>query len=200
MIVGDMFPDDNLDLAWKQHDVYREALEIIVQRTNRFCRAARHVLRDERHSSWGTVVRVDHRTLQVAHDIVAAAWRWMDTWRNPELGYASRNYETLEEAWLGWLREEVDGWIDQPEVIRLVQVILSNQNEDVGYVAETKLGLILIDRFPSVDWMPMQREALLKDSFKYDPGILEDPVDRTQKPFDAQNTYLLDDWQQEAKR
>ena len=37
--------------------------------------------------------------------------------------------EVLQTLWLGWLRHEIAGWIDYPHRVRLVQLILKNQNE-----------------------------------------------------------------------
>ena len=52
--------------------------------------------------------------------------------------------------WLDWLLEEVRSWKDSPHLVRLVMQILTNQNQPVGYRAETALRYGLIDRYSDV--------------------------------------------------
>jgi hypothetical protein len=191
MIVGPCFPDDDMDVAWQQHDVYKKALSIIVNYVNLFGRAARHVLCDEEHETWGAVKQVDHRTVQSSHDILAASWRYKNTWNNPEFGFHLKQSATLEDAWLYWLKNEVKSWINCPKIIRLFLIILSNQNEQVGYAAETKLGLTLFERHGSDTWYPQIRDALRKDAIKYGSEILRDPTGISQKPMCPYNTYTF---------
>ena len=54
--------------------------------------------------------------------------------------------------WLDWLLEEVRSWKDSPHLVRLVMQILTNQNQPVGYRAETALRYGLIDRYSDVPW------------------------------------------------
>ena len=65
--------DVDMEVANKQHDVYGQALWIIVRQCNLYAEFARRVLDDADHSEWGTVESFDHRTLQGAHDLLAAA-------------------------------------------------------------------------------------------------------------------------------
>lgn len=189
MIVGDFFPDDNLDIAWRQHDVYRQALKILVTQTNRFARMARSVLQDDDYAQWGQVVRFDHRTLQSAHDLLAAVWRWAHI--NPKLGADEPTSHTIEGAWLMWLTDEVGSWIDEPEFIRLFQIILSNQNEDIGYAAEAELCIRVMDKFDYVAWSRDQYFAFMKDRQRYPEGILDRPVGYSSKPLDPYNCYSV---------
>ena len=74
MIVVPLFEgDDDCEMAWKQHDVYGDALAIIVSTCNRHARFACAVLNDADHPDWGTVECFDHLTIQAAHDFLAAA-------------------------------------------------------------------------------------------------------------------------------
>jgi len=192
MIVDSEFDGDDQVVAWRQHDVYKSALKIIVLGTNRFTSVARHVLKDEGHASWGKIERVDHRTLQDAHDILAAAWRWQFLLRESELFQKAAHGDLdVERAWLSWLSDEVDGWIDAPEVIRLIQIILSNQNEPTGYAAETMLSLGLLERFAEAKWRSDRKSALIKDLGKHKQGAPDDPKGLSEKTQCPYNTYDL---------
>ena len=50
-------------------------------------------------------------------------------------------------------------WIHRPERVRLVQLILTNQNRRPRYMAETQLSLNILDGFPDVPWDPKWREV-----------------------------------------
>ncbi|MCY4221238.1 MAG: hypothetical protein OXC25_11595 [Thiotrichales bacterium] len=71
MIVVPLFEGDDDEVAWKQHDVYGHALAVIVSTCIRYVRFARIVLNDAGHPDWGTIVDLDHRTMQSAHDLLA---------------------------------------------------------------------------------------------------------------------------------
>ena len=64
MIVGHYFDGDvDEEVALLQHDVYGEALGIIVARCNEHARFARGVLNYTHHREWDTLRLSDHRTL-----------------------------------------------------------------------------------------------------------------------------------------
>ena len=171
--------DDDEEVALKQHDVYGEALFIIVRTCNLFALRARTILEDTDHPDWGTVEKFDHRTLQGAHDILAAVWRFRHDVRQFELfvemrwgwplidpGTPVEPHDLLAEVpgrWLAWLREEVEGWSALPHLVRLVQLILANQNEPAGYRAESQLSVHLFDQFEDVPWIPKFRAAYEAD-------------------------------------
>ena len=168
MIVGTFFDgDDDAEIAWKQHDVYGEALGAIIQVSNRLTLFAKSLLDDKAHAHWGTIETCDHRTLQGAHDILAAAWRFQNDFRQSDLPLRRRPEplvpHTPENLWLWWLRDEIEKWVWQPALVRDVQLILSNQNLPIGYAAESRLCLGLIDRFHAVPWLPKWRDAYEKD-------------------------------------
>ena len=169
MYVIALFEDDvDTEVAWKQHDVYSEALGIIVSRCNQYAEFARHLLDDADHPDWGTVSSFDHRTLQHAHDLLAAVWRFRNNLRQPGLPFASKDsLDKVQTLWLEWVRNEISGWIYCPERVRLVQLILTHQNEPPGYMAETQLSLDIMDGFPDVPWDPQWREAAQAARAKY---------------------------------
>lgn len=152
--------DVDMELAKKQHEVYGQALGIIVRQCNLYAEFARSLLDDDDHPEWGTVESFDHRTLQGAHDLLAAAWRFRNAFRQSELPFVNKN--SLDEAqklWLDGLRNEVDRWINYPERVRWVQLILTNQNKPLGYIAEAQLALNIINGFSDVPWDQKLREV-----------------------------------------
>ena len=162
MIVGGacFTGDTNRRVAWKQHDVYHEALWIIVTLCNRYTNFARLLLDDVDHPRWGTVDRFDHRTLQSAHDLLAAAWRFRSDFGQARLPLDGKNpLDEVQTLWLEWLRHEVTEWSSLSHLVRSVQLILTNQNEPAGYAAESKLCIHILDRFSDVPWVPGTRDV-----------------------------------------
>ena len=161
MIIGSFFGgDEDKALANMQHDVYGYALRIIVRTCNRFARFSIAVLNDTEHHEWGQVEECDHRTLQGAHDLLAAAWRYSNDSRQGTLPFPEEaNMPTPETRWLEWLQAEISAWMDAPQLVRSVQLILTNQNEPIGYLAESRLCLGIMYRFDSVPWEKSWSEA-----------------------------------------
>ena len=169
MIVAPFFKGDmDMEVASKQHDVYGQALWIIVRKCNLYAEFARRLLDDADHSEWGTVESFDHRTLQGAHDLLAAAWRCRYDFRQLELPFVNKNsLDEVQELWLDWLRNEIAGWFDYPKRVRWVQLILTNQNKPPGYVAEAQLALNIINWFWGVPWNQGLSEAHEADLAEY---------------------------------
>ena len=94
------------------------------------------------------------------HDLLAAVWRFRNDFQQPLLPFVDKkSLDELQTLWLGWLRHEIAGWIDYPHRVRLVQLILTNQNELPGYIAEAQLSLDIINWFTEVPWNQTLREA-----------------------------------------
>ena len=154
--------DVDMEVARKQHDVYQHALWIIVSKCNLYAEFSRRLLDDADHPEWGTVENFDHRTLQHAHDLLAAVWRFRNDFRWLQLPFVDADKDPLDEVqalWLDWLRQEIAGWIENPDRVRLVQWILTNQNEPPGYMAESQLSLSIINGFTNVPWDQKLREV-----------------------------------------
>ena len=160
MWVAPLFDDDvDMEVAAKQHDVYSDALWIIVSQCNQYTEFARRLLDDANLPEWVAVDRFDHRTLQHAHDLLAAVWRFRHSFRQPGLPFVRKDsVDDVPTLWLAWLRREVAAWIDYPDRVRLVRVILANQNAALGYVAESRLSLNIMDGCPDVPWDSKWRE------------------------------------------
>ena len=106
--------------------------------------------------SWGRVISIDHRTLQMAHDILAAVWRWSYGLHQDKFAWHPQHISPLqiEAHWLSWLGGEVVGWQQKDEkLINEVQCILLNQNNDTGYDAEDRLTQFLLEKFVEVPWI-----------------------------------------------
>ena len=117
------------------------------------------------HECWGRIDRCDHRTLQGAHDLLAAVWRYRhDYIRQREIPNLQPHEESaIESLWLNWLRGELLSWIDHPHLVRSIQLILANQNKPAGYAAESRLGIDIMDRFSEVPWRQDLYQAYLQD-------------------------------------
>lgn len=153
LIVGTFFhgDDDNV-LARAQHDIYGDALGILLSSCNRFTRFSKAVLNDTEHVNWGQIESCDHRTLQRAHDLLAAVWRYENASQQKNFHFSTHKESSPELLWIDWLRKELSAWIDHPHLVRSVQLILANQNKPIGYAAESRLCTDIVDRFHSVPW------------------------------------------------
>ena len=156
MWVGSCFRGDSDKVVmWMQHDVYHEALHIISGTSQEYTNFAHRIL-DDRWDEWEFIDRFDHRTLQDAHDTIAAAWRFRCLPSVRQMGFPiDGDHEgdpNFVGHWLNWLQEEVRSWKNSPYLIRLVMRILRNQNKSEGYRAEADLKMALIARYEDVPW------------------------------------------------
>jgi hypothetical protein len=151
MILSNQFSGDSKQVADAQHDVYYVALNIIVKNCNRLALFATRLVQTEKYNDWGLISQFDHRTLQFQHDLLATAWRYRSNAAQEILDLNGSELDIGKE-WLEWLANEVQSWIDRPEFVRLVQIILTNQNSVLGYEAEAMLNLAIMDYFYDVPW------------------------------------------------
>ena len=163
MIVGSCFRgDSDEEVMLLQHDVYYQALGIISGTCQEHTNLAHRIL-DDRWDEWEFVNRYDHRTLQRAHDTIAAAWRFrcLPSVRQIKLPTDHEHEEVPDFVghWLDWLQAEVQSWKDTPYKIRLVIKILRNQNKPAGYRAEADLNWELIVRYDDVPWDQSRMDA-----------------------------------------
>lgn len=150
MIVSDRYENDDVTLAGEQHGVYWDASNIIVSECYAHCVTAWTILGSK--DRWHRWPQVDHRTLQNAHDILAAAWRFRAHPQPSLFDDRGLAHPSMEE-WIEWLRNEVRDWIKSPDLVLLVVTILFNQNTDKGYAAEEQLAGELHSRFEDVPWL-----------------------------------------------
>ncbi len=156
MIIAPKFDgDDWLELQRAQHDTYGEALRILVERCRIAFKNAVVVTAAFDDPIYDTLLvmsdRIDHRTMQNAHDHLAAAWRKKNRFVQPDL-FVGQNMAELAREWLLWLRKEVDQWLmSRPGIVRLVCLVLVQQNVKGGYQAEDELLEALRRHYPLTD-------------------------------------------------
>ena len=158
MWVGSRFlGNDDKDVMWLQHDVYGQALGIIAETCQDYARSAQRILFDNADDS-EFIHRFDHRTLQDAHDTIAAAWRYRCLLEVRQMPLPMDDDWTgspdFKGHWLNWLLEEVRSWKHSPFLVRCVVKILKNQNQPKGYKAEADLKWELMIRYGDVPWEP----------------------------------------------
>lgn len=159
MIVGSYFDgDEDMKTAWTQHNVYSDALRAITGECRSLVFFAHYVAGTGKEIPRPDEITFDHRTLQSAHDILAAVWRHDNDLMQLELPFENPKRDmfggeiTPIMRWLWWLRDEVRSWIDEPQLVRAVWTIIENQNNERGYEAEDVLKAALLYRFSRVPW------------------------------------------------
>jgi hypothetical protein len=95
-------------------------------------------------SEWGTVSRFDHRCFWLSLMLLNAVWRFREYKCQMNLPFDGifepENPEDLKERWFEWLRKETSTWVQYPLLVRQVLLILSNENQPIGYAAEARLA------------------------------------------------------------
>ena len=163
MIVGSALSegDENTGLKDIQHDVYMTSVGLIVGLRNNYSMRVPPPNNTSDHSSWGTITNCDHRTIQFAHDLLAAVYRYKHSFNGGDLKNLRGKFHA--ERWSSWLLLEISNWQDSPSLIEYVLIILSNQNQPRGYITESKLCLGILDRFSDVPWRTNLREIFEED-------------------------------------
>lgn len=155
MWVADYFHGDNdpsTRISWIQNEVYKDALRIIVDGSLGHIRAAHSLVGSEHPDNLNRFGKFDHRTLQLAHDVIAAAWRYHCLITEMPLFFHTDRTTRIANKWLTWLQTEVNVWFDQPNIVRNLIIVLANQNVENGYRAEDLLTKALVQRFWIVPW------------------------------------------------
>ncbi len=156
MIVSSRFDGDDWEaLQWAQHDAYHDALGILMRENERAYRNAAIITGAQNDPIYDSLTalghRIDHRILQNAHDHLAAAWRNRNRFIQPDL-LIKCSVEEMAQDWLGWLQKEVSTWLrDFPQIVRLVCLIIVQQNVKSGYEAEQALQQELGRTYPLGD-------------------------------------------------
>lgn len=159
MIVGKSFEGDDAELSRRQADVYSEALRIVIEGCRGHLVDACLMLGIPFTGFWPEERSTDHRTMQVGHDILAAAWRAHVRPAEPELAFEAQNVASSMSSWLEWLRTEVASWTRAPAIIACVRTIILHQNSEFGYEAEDHLTRLLLGRSHQIDWTTTTAKA-----------------------------------------
>lgn len=152
MIVGTKFAgDENKTLKDLQHAMYGELLWwLFIAPRDRYLSASR-LLRMETDLSkqLHAMTGFDHRTLQSAHDIIAAyfRFRWPDSAQllldEQEDAYRVR----LGDTWRDFFREEVTALTADDEFTRAICTATAFGNKEAGLAAEAWLEQFLKERY-----------------------------------------------------
>lgn len=157
MIDGGRYAGDDKELMKLQFDHYWDALRVL-SRTVAKCyfNACTISGLPVPETGWPLAEGVDHRTIQTAHDIIAAAWRHHVS--PPEPGYDFESDLSTEcrdlWSWLNWLSAEIRTWaLERPDLIVLFVCVLQNQNNEAGYQAEETLCGYLRGHYSHIEWL-----------------------------------------------
>lgn len=149
MWVGSEFNgDDNKALMHIQHDVYSTS-PIASKCIDIFIRSCEILSRfDELYEMMRKLVSYDHRTLQQAHDQIAAYFRF--SFRElhlPLINHEEEYKRILLLRWQNFYDKESSEIAEVPCINQAVIQILAHQNKDVGMYAETVLSYHLNNRY-----------------------------------------------------
>lgn len=168
MIVLSLFDGDDADVSWQQHDVYDRALGIIVNECRGAVMRAAAILALDPPPVATASMKFDHRDLQMAHDIMAATWRFRTQAIQAELPRSSPQKDLMVD-WLTWLCSEVISWQETPKLIQLVIAILGQADitggtDSVDIVDQ--LTYALLHRYDDVPWSKSIQDLFSKIEFK----------------------------------
>ena len=151
MIVGPEFHgDNNRTLMNVQHGVYCEMVVRLFTGPRDRYRAAAALLRADSELSerLRSMDGFDHRTLQLAHDRIAAFFRFSDDGGQLRLGESEADYRRrLEEAWREFVQSEVGRLTADDEFTRAICTATAFGNKEPGVAAEHWLDRFLRDRY-----------------------------------------------------
>ena len=150
--MGARFPgDENETLQLIQHRLYWELLFDLYECSRRQLIRAADLLDHETEltSRLREIRRFDHRTLQDAHDMIAAYYRFAyDPRGQIPLFLDGMSYEQyLETEWREWYSSEVVSLSENDDVARSITLAVAYENTEIGYVAEDRLKALLECRY-----------------------------------------------------
>lgn len=158
MIISQVYPgDENEILMQVQYDEYDRNIGRIFSSARDELAHADAIL-DAKLLITDTalaVKRFDHRVLQDAHDIIAAAFRYHN-----DDGGQLRLFEDAEKQlaryaheWNEWLGRQLLLFLRYPVFVRSVVECVVFANNVMGYMAEDRLCAFLLSYYNAVDWM-----------------------------------------------
>lgn len=157
MIIGKAYKFDNNELLKDaQHELYRNHVFML------FAVAKSKIIQADAILDANLLItekvkeinRFDHRVLQDAHDIIAAAYRY----HNDDGG--QMNLLHLDEAlldrykteWAKWFSQELVTLLSYPRFIRSVVESVVFSNSELGYAGQHAIGNFLITLYNLEDW------------------------------------------------
>lgn len=151
MWVGIEFPGDtNTTLRAVQFRMYGEMLWLLYRRAReRYLEASQllqvvpELARELRQKD-----AFDHRTLQVAHDLIAAWFRFHGDRRQLRLGETPEKYaDRMAEDWRAFFESEITNLTGEDEFTRDILLTTAFANTHRGYAAERRLQTWLSRRY-----------------------------------------------------
>ena len=155
MWVGTEFPGDtNETLKEVQFRLYGDVLGFVFGLPRRRYLDACDLVQAETELAirLRPMIRFDHRTLQDAHDLIAAWFRFSrDNGGQLRLGETDSEYqERLAKEWWAFSQEEIAALTSDDEFTRAVVSAAGFGNTDRGYAAEARLRAYLGDRYSAM--------------------------------------------------
>jgi hypothetical protein len=152
MMVGSEFPGDNNDtLMDVQHAAYGEmVVRLFTAPRDRYLAAAALLRVDDKLSEQlRSMDGFDHRTLQLAHDRIAAFFRFAhDDGGQLQLGETDADYRQRQaDSWRAFVQSEVERLTTDNEFTRAICTATAFGNKEPGVAAEHWLDQFLRDRY-----------------------------------------------------
>lgn len=158
MIIAEVFEgDQNRVLKNVQHDEYGHSIwRMFESARSEFIHAdAVLVTRLPIVEQARAVKSFDHRVLQDAHDIIAAAYRFRhdDSCQLQLLESPDLQPIRYLRHWSNWLGGQLQELVRRPLFVRATVESVVFANTDIGYKAENRLCDTLLIHFSAGDWM-----------------------------------------------
>lgn len=158
MIVTNTFENDcNERLKLVQHDDYgRNVVKIFKAARSELIHAnailESHLLIVKKAKE---VSSINHRALQDAHDILAAAFRyqWDDGGQLALFEKHDSQSSRYSFEWTSWLERQLQDLVRYPQLVRSVVQSVVFTNTEMGYMAEGQVCAFLLSYFNAEDWM-----------------------------------------------
>jgi hypothetical protein len=152
MMVGSEFPgDNNKTLMDVQHTAYGEmVVRLFTGPRDRYLAAAALLRVDDKLTGHlRSMDGFDHRTLQLAHDRIAAFFRFAhDDGGQLQLGETDADYRQRQaDSWRAFVQSEVERLTTDDEFTRAICTATAFGNKEPGVAAERWLDQFLRDRY-----------------------------------------------------
>jgi len=159
MIKVPRFDGDNNDkLLNVQHDAYWDLVAWLFETARRRYLEAARLLRaeDDLTKAVQEKTTFDHRTLQDAHDLIAAHYRFThDDGGQLRIGEDADGYRLrLRKAWDGFFRSEVRALVQDDEIALAMVKATVYENQKDGYSAESRVECLLNERYHEMSESP----------------------------------------------
>jgi hypothetical protein len=157
MIICDAYPsDDNGLLKTVQHDAYPRSVAQLYETAREALLWADKVLETRLliAEKARDTTRFDHRVLQDAHDILAAAFRHScdDGGQLRLLESEAERANRYRSTWLEWLQDQLTDLSKNPQFVRSTVQAVVLANSELGYEAERVVCQLLVVRYGLDHW------------------------------------------------